>query len=134
MDHDVVLRRLRGKNAGDGLGFGLPELLPLLSPALFIALDQALRKVVDLSVEGGVKGLARRFRRGRGSSPSSPAIPALSDEQVSDVVARVRESLERDGVPEGQARDVATALARALPRSPRPEDGGRREVDHVVDD
>lgn len=131
MDHAFVLRRLRRKGQGDGVGFGLPEILPLLTPALYIALDQALRKVVDLGVEGGVRSLAKRLRRRKAEAPD---VPGLTEQQVTAICGEVRRAIEQEGIASGRAALAVEALTKALPReSATSSDDTERDAGDVVD-
>lgn len=130
LDHDVALRGLRRRSDGDGLGFGWPEMLTYLTPALYIALDQALRKVVDIGVEGGIRGALKRWRRSGAAPPASPPVPELSDDQRRQVCDEVRSSLERGGMAVDEIGAVVESLDRALATddgTPRAEDVDGRD-------
>jgi hypothetical protein len=112
-DATVVTRLSRTGPRDERLGFGLEDLAVLVSPVLYIVLDQAVRKIVDDSLDGarrGLPGLLRRWRR----QPPTPPVPELSAEQIAQIRDQVAALAKERGVPEDKIDRVGAAVTEVL--------------------
>jgi hypothetical protein len=114
-DEAVVARLSRGPARDERLGFGLEDVAVLVSPVLYIALDQAVRKIVDDSIDGARRRAPRWARwvtrRGKGA-PTVP--PALSAQHIAEIRDQVTALAKERGVPDDKIERVREALAEVL--------------------
>ncbi|MEV6081776.1 hypothetical protein AB0L80_42925 [Streptomyces sp. NPDC052069] len=124
VDDDTVVRRLTGHgNRREPLGFGMGEIAVLITPVVWLALDQAARRLVDISVTGTSDRLRQLFRRGR----PPVAMPPLTREQLNEVRRLVLEIAGQRGLPAERATAIADAVVTRLALAdPAPPDGGNQ--------
>lgn len=112
-DATVVARLSRTGSRDERLGFGLEDLVVLVSPVLYIVLDQAVRKIVDDSLDGARRGLPGLLRRWR-PRPPTPPLPELSAQQIAQIRDQFEALAKERGVPEDKIDRVGAAVAEVL--------------------
>ncbi|GAA1214985.1 hypothetical protein [Pseudonocardia alaniniphila] len=114
-DEVIVARLSQGPARDERLGFGLEDVAVLVSPVLYIALDQAVRKIVDDSIDGARRRAprwARWFARRGKAAPTVP--PALSAHHIAEIRDQVTALAKERGVPADKIERVREALVEVL--------------------
>jgi hypothetical protein len=113
-DATVVARFVRGGPSDERLGFGLDDLAVLVSPVLYIVLDQAVRKLVDDSIDDTRRKLPGWLRRMARRRTSTPHVPELSEKQVAEIRDQVAALALERGVPRDKVEQVQRAVVEVL--------------------
>ena len=112
---EAAIERLTKSPARDEqLGFGVESVAVLISPVLYIVLDQALRKIVDDTIDGARRRWGRRRRK------SANVVPQLSTAQIADIRSHVVDLARQHGVPADKTERVGEAVVAVLAK---PVDG-----------
>ncbi|MHA6629226.1 hypothetical protein ACU61A_27650 [Pseudonocardia sichuanensis] len=96
------------------LGFGWTDVAVLVTPVLYIALDQAVRKLVDDSIDGARRGVLRRLRSTVQRRTDGPGLPQLSDAQIAEIRDQVTVLAVERGVPGDKVERVREAVVEVL--------------------
>lgn len=109
---ELLTRRRRRR---ERLGFGLESVSILLTPVVWIAVDEAVRRVIDTSVDHA--RTARVFRRGvfsrrRKAVPVNS--PELTREQLRRIEQCVLDAARQAKVPEDKCERIADATVRRV--------------------
>jgi hypothetical protein len=115
---EAALERLAKSPArGEQLGFGVESVAVLVSPVLYIVLDQALRKIVDDSIDGARRRWGRRRR-------PDVVVPVLSAAQIAAIRSQVVDAARKQGVSGDKIECVGEAVVQVLSE---PADGPDRD-------
>jgi hypothetical protein len=113
-DATVVARLARGGPRDERLGFGLEDVAVLVSPVLYIVLDQAVRKIVDNSIDDARRGLPGLLRRVTRRRTPTPPVPELTAQQVAEIRDQVVALAAERGVPDDKVERVGEAVVEVL--------------------
>lgn len=113
-DEVVVARLVRGVPRDERLGFGLDDVAVLVSPVLYIVLDQAVRNIVDDSLDGARRRLPGWWQRLTRRRTPTPPVPELSAQQVAEIRDHVAALALERGVPEEKVERVREAVVQVL--------------------
>jgi hypothetical protein len=113
-DEAVVARLSRGPARDERLGFGLEDVAVLVSPVLYIVLDQAVRKIVDDSIDGTRRALPRWVRWAARRRKAVPTVPALSAQHIAEIRDQVTALAVERGVPGDKIERVREAVVEVL--------------------
>jgi hypothetical protein len=111
------------------LGFGWTDVAILVTPVLYIALDQAVRKLVDDSIDGARRGVLRRLRSTMQRRTEGRGVPPLSDEQIAEIRDRVTVLAVERGVPGDKVERVRDAVVEVLSSGDREASAGTPPTD-----
>jgi hypothetical protein len=103
-----------GPARDERLGFGLEDVAVLVSPVLYIALDQAVRKIVDGSIDGTRRALPRWPRWAARRRKAVPTVPALSAQHIAEIRDQVTALAVERGVPGDKIERVREAVVEVL--------------------
>jgi len=113
-DEAIVARLSKGPTRDERLGFGLEDVVVLVSPVLYIVLDQAFRKIVDDSIDGGRRWLSRWALWVTRRRKVAPTVPVLSEQHIAEIRDQVTALAEERGVPGDKIERVREAVVKVL--------------------
>lgn len=121
LSDDEALRRLVGNSGRDQrLGFGVGEAVMLSTAVAWIGVDQAVRRITDVTTRKALRAGRRLwpFSRQRGAEPVTE-VPVLTREELNLVEECVLNAARDAKLPEERGRRIADGVIARLVTGPR---------------